>query len=142
MDPTYWSPSSAVDYASVAFFSAALIAFALCVWDLRVLPTRAVTIGGAATALGLFTAGVANLLEDWFGLQAFGIPFVGGILVGSFGLIPTGVGLALGNGTRWIALGPLLSFPGLIFLSMWWGMGILAATWIAVGALQSFGRLR
>jgi len=97
---------------------------------------------GAATALGLFTAGVANLLEDWFGLQVFGIPFVGGILVGSFGLIPTGVGLALGSGTRWIALGPLLSFTGLIFVSMWWGMGILAATWIALGALQSFGRLR
>jgi hypothetical protein len=142
MDPSYWSPISTVDYASVAFGSAALMALAVCVWELRVLSTPAVTIGGAAAALGLLAAGVANMLEDWFGLPAFGVPFAGGLLVGSFALIPMGVGLARGSGSRWIALGPLLTFPGLIFLSQWWGMAIVATTWVALGAFRFLGRLR
>jgi hypothetical protein len=142
MDPVYYSPVSVVDYASVASFSAALITLAACVWDLRVVPSRAVTVGGAAAAAGLSIAGVANLIEDGFGVGAFGIAYVAGILVGTFALIPTGVGLALGNGTRWIALGPLASFLGLILVAQSWGAAILATTWLALGALHGLGRLR
>jgi hypothetical protein len=68
--------------------------------------------------------------------------FVTGVLVGAVALIPLGVGLAREHGTRWMALGPLLSFPGLILVSQWWGSGILATTWIALGTLHSLGRLR
>jgi hypothetical protein len=142
MYPVYWSPSSAIDYASVASFSAALIVLAACLWELRVVPAFAVTIGGSAAALGLFAAGAANLLEDAFGLEAFGVAYVGGVLIGTFALIPMGVGLARGNGPRWIALAPLLSFPGLIFLTQWWGTAILVTTWITFGVLRSLGRLR
>ena len=110
MDPDYFSPVLAVDYAAVASFSAALIVLAACVWDLRVVPTRAVAVGGAAAALGLFIAGVANILEDGFGASALGVAYVTGVLVGTLSLIPMGVGLARGRGSRWIALGPLLSF--------------------------------
>jgi hypothetical protein len=142
MDPSYWSPSATIDYAAVASFTAALIALAACTWDLRAIRSRLVTVGGAAAALGLFTAGVANILEDWFGVREFGTVFVTGVLVGAVALIPLGVGLARERGTRWMALGPLLSFPGLILVSQWWGAGILATTWIALGALHSLGRLR
>ena len=141
MEPVYYSPVSVVDYASVASFSAGLITLAACVWDLR-LSSRAVAVGGAAAAVGLFIAGVANLIEDGFGVGAFGIAYVGGILVGTLALIPTGVGLALVKGTRWIALGPLISFLGLIFVAQWWGAAILATTWMALGALRSLSRLR
>jgi hypothetical protein len=142
MDPVYYSPVSVVDYASVASFSAALITLAACVWDLRVFPSRAVTVGGAAAAIGLSIAGVANLIEDGFGVGALGVAYVAGIVVGTFALIPTGVGLLLRNGTRWIALGPLVSFLGLILVAQWWGAAILATTWIALGALHGLGRLR
>jgi hypothetical protein len=141
-NPIYWSPSSPFDYASVVSFSAALIALAACLWELRVFPTRAVTVGGAAAALGLFTAGVANIVEDGFGLGALGVVYVTGILVGTLALIPMGVGLARASRPGWIALGPLLSFPGLIFVaSESWGTAILATTWIALGALHGLGRL-
>ena len=141
MDPEYFSPVSAVDYAAVASFSAALIVLAACVWDLRVVPTRAVAVGGAAAALGLFIAGVANILEDGFGASALGVAYVTGVLVGTLSLIPMGVGLARGRGSRWIALGPLLSFLGLIFLVSW-GTVILVVTWIALGTLHILGRVR
>lgn len=141
MDPIYWSPVSITDYASVASYGAALIALAACVWELRVFPTRAVTVGGAAAALGLFTAGLANILEDGFGLGAFGIVYVAGVLGGTLALIPIGVGLARASRPGWIALGPLLSFLGLILVSAWWGAAILATTWVAFGALHGLGRL-
>jgi hypothetical protein len=143
MDPIYWSPTLPSDYASVVSFSAALVMLAACLWELRLYPTRAVTIGGAAASLGLFTAGVANLLEDGFGLRALGIVYVTAILVGTLALIPTGVGLARASRPGWIALGPLLSFPGLIFVATEsWGTATLATTWIALGALHGLGRLR
>ncbi len=48
MDPTYWSPTSMLDYAAVALYSAGLITLALCIWRLRVVRRFAVSRGGAA----------------------------------------------------------------------------------------------
>lgn len=141
MNPSYWAASSTVDYASVVSFSAALVALAACIWYLRVIRTRAVTVGGAAAAGGLLIAGIANIIEDGFGVRAFVVAYIPGVLIGTFALIPMGVGLARGARPRWIALAPLASFPGLIFQSQWYGTAVLVTTWIAVGALHSVGIL-
>lgn len=139
MDPTYWSPSSTLDYAAVALYSAGLITLALCLWRLRVVHTPAVSRGGAAAALGLGTAGIANLIEDGLGLKPFGVLYVAGVLIGTFGLIPLGVGLARARRPPWIAGAALLTFPGLIFLSQWYGNVVLAGTWITAGVLHLAG---
>ena len=139
MDPTYWSPSSTLDYAAVALYSAGLITLAMCIWRLRVVHTPAVLRGGAAAALGLSTAGVANLVEDGLGVKPFGVVYLAGVLVGTFALIPLGVGLARARRPRWIAAAALLTFLGLIFSSQWYGNVVLAGTWITAGVLHLAG---
>lgn len=139
MDPTYWSPASTLDYAAVALYSAGLITLAMCMWRLRVVHTPAVSRGGAAAALGLGTAGIANLVEDGLGLKPFGAVYVAGVLIGTFALIPLGIGLARARRPPWLAAAALLTFPGLIFLSQWYGNVVLAGTWITAGVLHLAG---
>lgn len=141
MDPSYWSPSSTLDYAAVALYSAGLITLALCLWCLRVVHTPAVSRGGAAAALGLGTAGIANLVEDGLGLKPFGVVYVAGVLIGTFALIPLGIGLARARRPRWLAAAALLTFPGLLFLSQWYGNVVLAGTWISAGVLHLAGAI-
>lgn len=139
MDPTYWSPSSTLDYAAVALYSAGLITLAVCIWRLRVTHTPVISRGGAAAALGLGAAGIANLVEDGLGLKSFGVVYVAGVLIGTFALIPFGIGLARAGRPPWLAAAALLTFLGLIFSTQWHGNVVLAGTWITAGILHLAG---
>ena len=138
MDPKYWSPTSMLDYAAVALYSAGLITLALCIWRLRVVRRFAVSRGGAAAVFGLGAAGIANLVEDGLGFKSLGFFYVGAILVGTFALIPLGVGLARAK-SRLLAAAVLLTFAGLILSSTWFGNLILAGTWVSAGLLHLAG---
>ena len=139
MDPTYWSPTSMLDYAAVALYSGGLITLALCIWRLRVLRTPAVSLGGAAAAFGLGAAGIVNLIEDGLGLKALGVVYVAAILIGTLALIPLGLGLARSKGPRWVGAVALLTLAGLILSSTWYGNLILAGTWVCAGLLHHSG---
>jgi hypothetical protein len=139
LDPIYWAPSSTLDYAAVALYSAGLITLALCIWRLRVVHTPAVSRGGAAAALGLGTAGIANLVEDGLGLKPFGVVYAAGVLIGTLALLPLGIGLARAGRPPWLAAAALLTFPGLLLLSQWYGNAVLAGTWIAAAVLRLAG---
>ncbi|MDQ3097130.1 MAG: hypothetical protein M3Q61_03045 [Chloroflexota bacterium] len=123
----------------MVLYSVGLCTLALCLWRLRVVRTLAVSLGGAAAAFGLGAAGIANLVEDGLGLKPVGLIYLAGILLGTFALIPLGAGLARSKRPPWIAAAALLTFPGLILVSEWYGALILAGTWVAAGLLHLAG---
>lgn len=134
-DPRYWAPSTAVDYAAVILFSAALMSLGACVWWLRLGADRLVRAGGAFAAGGLMTAGIANLLEDGAGLRPLGLAYIAGVLIGTFALVPLGAGLLRGPRTRWLGGLALLTVPALIWMSTWPGTTVLASIWVATGLM-------
>jgi hypothetical protein len=66
--PVYYAPQSVIDYAAVVAYTTGLVLLAACVWTLRTAAGRWRWTFASAAAVGLFAAGVVNLLEDGFGL--------------------------------------------------------------------------
>jgi hypothetical protein len=96
-DPDYWDCNSSYDYVLNGIDIVAFLGLGLAVFGVRKLFRD--TIGqkragiGAAGAAGFAVAGIANLLEHCAGLDAFGFPYVVGLMLGM--LLLFGFGLAL-----------------------------------------------
>lgn len=87
-DPTYWGPTSFVDYAAVIGSTVAWLLAAWAVFALSLLPplrraAPALWIG----ALGTAVSAIGNLMEDLMGLSIGGEMFEWGGLVGAIGVL-------------------------------------------------------
>lgn len=87
--PNYVEPVTALDWAAVLSFTAALAAFAPGAWLIRELAGRgrAAGIAAAVLALGGLVAAVGNFVEDGLSIAAFGDVFATGLLGVLAGLI-------------------------------------------------------
>jgi hypothetical protein len=110
-------PQSAGDYAAIVVFSAALVGAAIASGSLRRLGAarsrRAAGLGLATAATGGALAGIGNLLEDGFGVSAFGLLFALGGLILIIGLLAAGVALTIAPGWRLVGVALLLVAVGI-----------------------------
>lgn len=136
--PAYYAPRSGLDYAAVLTYTAGLVLLATCVWWLKVGAGRWVRASAAAAAVGLFTAGVANLFEDGLGLP-LGWLYVAAVLVGTVALLAFGVGLLRARIWRRGGL-VMATLAGLLLVSSWVGGAVLAFIWIAAGVAAAAKR--
>jgi len=119
--PMYYDPSTLFDYAAVVTTTLSAVALAAAIASLAI--TR--TVGGGARiaawvpSAGLAIHGVANLLEDAFGMSAWGLVFGIGGAIGLVGLVVLGVSTLLdrtnerGIGVAVLLLGLAFTLPPL-----------------------------
>jgi hypothetical protein len=95
LHPTYWAPTTLLDWTSVitytCFLIAAAVSLVILAAEQRALSRWPIT----AAAAGAAAAGAANALEDGFGVSRFGYPFAAGIAVMASGLLLGGAALTL-----------------------------------------------
>lgn len=136
--PTYYAPVNSLDYAAVILYTSGLVLLAASLWTVRAGAGR-MSAAAASTAAGaLFTAGVANLFEDGFGLP-LGWLYVAAVLVAIVALLALCVSLVRA-GSHLKAILVAVTIVGLFLVSTWLGGAILAATWLAVGVAAHRGR--
>jgi hypothetical protein len=106
-NPTYWAPTTLLDWTAVTtytcFLTAAAVSLILLAREQRALSRWPIT----AAAAGAAAAGAANAIEDGFGMSTFGYPFAAGVGVMAAGLLLGGAALALSRSGP-CHLGPLL----------------------------------
>jgi hypothetical protein len=133
--PRYWDAATALDYLAVYSFSAAWILLAASALTLgRVVPRRAVVLAGAVVAVAAFLAGTANLVEDGFGLKAWGTLYVIGALGAWLALLPLAFVLWRGGPVA-LAVAPALTFLG--FAAFPIGGGLLVLVGWGAPAIRS-----
>ena len=131
-DPDYVRPVTAIDWAAVWTYSAAWLLLAPSVLLIaRLSGSRAVTLVAAVSAVGAILAGVANALEDGFGVPIGPMPYILGFVVGWVSLFVLAVALARARQWKLGAL-CLAVFVG-ILLAFGYGGGVLIA--VALAAL-------
>lgn len=112
--PVYYDPSTMVDYTAVVFTTIAMMSLAAAIASLAV--TR--IINGAARVLAwlpataLAVGGLANLLEDAFGMSALGFAFGNGNVLTLIGLFALAVLVLKGCDER--AIGVILLLQALV----------------------------
>jgi hypothetical protein len=132
-------PQSVSDYLAVLLFSAALVAAAVASAFLRRLgadrPRRAWGVGLAVAVAGGTLAGAGNLVEDAFGVSAFGLLFALGGLALVIGLLTAGGSvLATAPPWRWVGVALVLVAIG-IAVGEQAGFALVGLTWIALAFL-------
>ncbi len=125
--PDYWDPVTALDWAAIWLFSAALLLLAPAVLLMsRLAPHPPVTAVARVVAAGAVVAGVANGLEDGLGVNWLGIFYVAGILVAGLALLPLAVAFRRAGSVR---LGWLTAalFLGILTFTLGGGLIVLVA---------------
>lgn len=138
-DPDYWDPVTALDWSAVWLYSAALLLFAPSVLLLgRLASSRPVTTVAMVASIGALVAGLANALEDGFGVKALGTFYVVGFLTAGLAMLPLAATFRQARCSRLAALSVLLFFGVLTFtvgggLLILGGFGALAIapSWFA-----------
>jgi hypothetical protein len=138
--PKYWEPRSAVDYAAVLLSSAAMLAAAAGFLDLA----RASHMGRwhAAVRTALLVAGIAaglvaiaNFVEDFIGISAFGVVWITSVLIMTLGALLAGTLMLLSPAKRrWQGV-PLIvivasTFAGGVAHDLLFGFAWLGAAFI------------
>jgi hypothetical protein len=129
--PSYWAPTTALDWTAVVTFTAFLLAAACTLLILAHEHRGATRLSFALAAFGSVFAGVGNALEDGAGVSESGYAFAAGILVMVAGLLAAGIlGTRPSGRPRW--LGPLL-LADIALLAVSFdtlGLAFFGATWI------------
>jgi hypothetical protein len=132
-NPTYWAPTTQLDWASVITFSCFLVATAISL-TLLVARQRAFSRWPInAAAAGAAVAAAANAFEDGFGLSLFGYPFAVGIAVMVVGLLLGGAALTVcRRGPRALGLLLLASVAALALAFDNLGLVLFGSTWLVI----------
>jgi len=136
-EPTYWSPSSPLDYAAVGLFSAGALAFGLCLWFLSDGWRGATSIAARIGAISAIVVSGANIAEDALLIRPFGALWIAGVFALEIALLVLGVALALTPGRRALALPVLLTLVAFFLWGTPYGRFVLAFVWLAAGALSA-----
>ncbi len=137
--PAYYSPETTLDYAAVVAYTLGLVLLGACVRTMRARAGRMSSAAASAAAAGLFTAGVANLLEDGFGMPV-GWLYIAAVLTAILALIALCAALVRERSWR-PAMLTAATLGGLFLVSTWLGGPILAISWAIAGAAARRGRL-
>ncbi len=126
-DPQYYDPVTALDYAAVWTYSAALALSAGVVWLTGWLARthRPSALSAMVVGAGLLVAAVANAIEDGFGMKWVGTIYIVGAMVGGYGLFVLAGTLAYA-GARFLAVAALTMILGFILLGSVGGFFVLA----------------
>ena len=130
-DPDYWNPITTLDWAAVWLFSACWLTLGPAVILLgRLVPARPVRAVAAVVAIAALLAGVANGIEDGFGVKSWGTFYVLGSMTAWLGWLALVVTFARAGRSRlaWLAGG---LFVGFLLFNV--GGGFL--TLVALGGL-------
>ena len=135
--PEYMQPVTAIDFASIWTYSAALGMSAIVAWMLAWLgrADRATLWAGVATGSAFAIAAIANGLEDGLGASWLGSAYVAGILGAAIGALVLAVTLRRAGMPTLAVLAVLLDVA-FVF------MGSLAAGSVVLAALLVGWRLR
>lgn len=125
--PDYREPVTALDWTAVWAFSIALILLAPSVILLgRLAPSSKVTIAAVVVAAGALVAGLANGIEDGFGVEAGGVVYVVGFVVAWLGLAVLAVMFGIDGRARLVLLAAAL-VVGIALFTVGGGLIVLAA---------------
>ena len=139
--PEYYAPQTILDWTAVWLYTAALLLFAPSILLLAGLASsRTATAVAVVSAFGAVVAGIANALEDGFGLQIGGTPYVVGFLLAWGSLVPLGVTLWRGRRLPLAALAIAMFFGILFAFGRGGGLIVLAAYGSLAIAPSRFGR--
>lgn len=125
--PDYWDPVTPLDWSAVWLTSAGWILFAPSVLLLgRLASSRRVMIVATVVATGALVTGLANAIEDGFGVSALGTFYVLGFFTAWFGLLPLAMMFGRAGLSRLARLSVAL-FLGIILSTVGGGIVILVA---------------
>ncbi|MFL5954353.1 MAG: hypothetical protein ACJ76I_09630 [Gaiellaceae bacterium] len=135
-NPTYWAPTTLLDWTSViaytCFLIAAAVSLALLAIEQRPLSRWPIT----AAAGGAAAAGVANAIEDGFGVNQFGYPFAAGVALMAGGLLFGGAALTLSRaGARHLGLLLVANVAALALAFDDLGLILFGSAWLLMAAL-------
>ena len=133
--PNYWDPVTAADFFAVYAFSAAwlLTAASLVILREAACPARPLSAAILVVAAGCTLAGIANGVEDGFGVAGFGLLYVIGAIVGGFGLFAVAA-MLWASPARDLAFVP--GIGGITMVLVTTGGGVLAlAGWLGFGVI-------
>ncbi len=136
LGPSYSAPARPLDYLAIALFSAALLltATSLCAVARAAAVGRTARILGGVASFGSALAGVADVLEDGFGLSWFAYPFFAGMLL--LGAASVGFAVALvatRPGFRLAAVATLFAVAPFATGDTGPGKLVDGALWLALG---------
>jgi hypothetical protein len=136
LHPTYWAPTTLLDWTSVitytCFLIAAAVSLVLLAVEQRPLSRWPIT----AAAAGAAAAGAANALEDGLGVSQFGYPFAAGVAVMASGLLLGGAALTLSrSGPRHLGLLLLANVAALALAFDDLGLILFGSTWLLTAGL-------
>ncbi len=132
-DPQYYDPVTALDYAAVWTYSAALALSAGVVWLTGWLARthRPSVLSAMVVGAGLLLAAVANAFEDGLGMKWVGTIYVIGAAIGGYGLFVLAGVLAFA-GARLLAGVALITIFGLLSHGSIGGFFVLGLSlWLA-----------
>jgi peptidoglycan/LPS O-acetylase OafA/YrhL len=135
-DPTYWSPSSPLDFAAVGLFSAAALTLGLCLWRFDDGRLSATSIAARIGAISAIVVSAANFAEDWLRISPFGVLWVAGVFVGTGAMLVLGIALAWTPRRRALAVPVLVTILGFFLGSTPYGRLLIGIAWIVTGALN------
>ena len=139
-NPTYWAPTTLVDWAAVITFTCFLIAAAVSLVLLAVEQRPLSRWPITAAAAGAAAAGAANALEDGFGVSQFGYPFAAGVAVMASGLLLGGAALTLSrSGPRQLGLLLIANVAALALAFDDLGLILFGSTWLLIAGLLVLG---
>ena len=138
-DPDYWDCNSSYDYLLNGVDTVAFLILALALLGLRALfrdeiGNRGAWIG-AASAGGLGVAGLANLLEHCAGLDALGLAYVIGLILGMFLLVGFTLTLRRAPIAPWLVGLLLLGTIAGIVLAEQGGYIAFGSAWLVFGVV-------
>ncbi len=134
--PSYSVPETVLDRLSIVLFSGSLVLMAAGLWAIvrAASPGRWTAALGGLAAASSALAGIANLLEDGFGLRWFANPFFAGMLLLAAASIGFATALATTHpGFRLAALPACLAVAPFAMGDAGPGKLLDGALWLALG---------
>lgn len=136
-NPTYWAPTTLLDWTSVVtytcFLTAAAVSLALLAVEQRPLSRWPITVAAAGAA----AAGAANALEDGFGVSQFGYLFAAGVAVMACGVLLGGAALTVSrSGPRHLGLLLIANVAALALAFDDLGLILFGSTWLLTAGLR------
>ena len=135
LHPEYWDPVAAIDFFAVYAYSTAWLLTTASLLILRdlVRPGRAGSLLLVVVAAACAVAGIANAVEDAFGLKGFGAVYIAGALIGWLGMFVVAAIVWVGVArSLWfvpalggIAMVGVTTVLGAVALVPWLGLGVI-----------------
>ena len=130
--PTYWNPSTLLDWVAVVSYTLAWLLLApAIVLATRLVPSKSSRLVGIALAGAAAVTGLANLAQNGLGTETANDLYVSGILLATILLVPLAYLFARDRSNR-LALVAILLFVGIGFTSGGLGGLLVLAAFVAL----------